>query len=50
MAISTYIVNGNKEYEVFVKVRNTLGKQVAKRKRGIGSFRKAKELGLPQKK
>lgn len=44
MAISKRVVNGSLSYEVFVKVRDASGKQVALRKRGITSEREAKKV------
>lgn len=44
MAISKRMVNGELSYEVFVKVRDSAGKQVALRKRGITSEREAKRV------
>ena len=44
MAISKRTVNGELTYEVFVKVRDSSGKQVALRKRGITSEREAKRV------
>lgn len=44
MAISKKIIDGKISYEVFVKVRDNLGKQRAFRRRGISSEREAKRI------
>lgn len=41
--INKYFANGKTLYEVFVKGRNRQGKQVARRRRGITSIKKAKD-------
>lgn len=48
--IKTYLKDGKKLYEVFVKTVDQRGKQVARRKRGISSERKAKEMEFQIKK
>jgi integrase len=50
MSITAYIEDGQKLYEVFVKGRDNNGKQVARRKRGVTSERKAKEVEFEFKK
>lgn len=47
--ISSYTKKGKKFYEVFVKIKDENGKQTAKRKRGIPSERKAREIELQYK-
>lgn len=44
MSISKYEKDGKISYEVFVKIRDVSGKQVAFRKRGINSEREAKRV------
>ncbi len=44
MAISKKLVDGKISYEVFVKVRDSAGKQVAMRRSGIASDREAKRI------
>lgn len=44
MSISKRVIDGTLSYEVFVKVRDSSGKQVALRKRGITSEREAKRV------
>jgi len=50
MAIKAIIQDGQKFYEVFVKGRDNNGKQVARRKTGITSERKAKDIEFEFKK
>lgn len=42
--IKTYRKNGKKYFEVFVLVRDSTGKQIARRRKGITSERKAKDI------
>ena len=42
--ISPYIEKGRKLYAVFVKVRDKNGKQISRRRKGVSSERKAKEV------
>ncbi len=46
MAINKVIENGKAKYEVFVKVRDKSGKQVARRKRWYASEREARKVEL----
>jgi integrase len=50
MSINSYIEDGKRLYEVRVKVRNSLGRQVTARKKGISSERKAKDVEFDLKK
>ena len=50
MSITAYIEDDKKFYEVFVKGRDSKGRQVAQRKRGITSDRKAKDFEFEFKK
>lgn len=50
MSIKTYIENGRKFYEVFVKGRDIHGRQVGKRKRGIVSGNRATKIEFEYKK
>lgn len=42
--IKSYMKDGTKLYEVFVKSKDKEGKQIARRKRGIASIRKARDI------
>ena len=49
MAIKKYLENEEQLYEVYVKVRDRLGRQISRRRKGISSESKAKRLEIKLK-